>query len=96
MCDATVERMAHQFARRVETIDIAKVVPQAERDSGQLQAAAPTAAIRHGVVAGGGGNIVHDLDCARRRRPSATDQSTPAPADAWQTQTVAASPPGER
>ena len=52
MRDAQVEGMAHQRAASLKVIDIAEVMPKAQRDRGQLQAAAAAAVVAHRRVAG--------------------------------------------
>ena len=58
--DAEIERGAAHRARRLRHRVVAEVVPQAERDRGQFQPAAPTAAIDHAVVAFDIGEIGHE------------------------------------
>ena len=60
MGDAEVERAAQDRALAVERAVVAEVVPQPERDGGQLQAAAAAAAVGHPVVAVLGGDVGHD------------------------------------
>src|SRR5260370_29786175 len=50
MRDAEIEGAAQHGARVFEVIHAAEVVPQSERHGGKLDAAAPRAAILHGVV----------------------------------------------
>ena len=47
MGDAEVEGAAQDGALGVEGVGVAEVVPQAERDGGQLQTAASAAAVLH-------------------------------------------------
>src|SRR5208282_764301 len=49
--DAQVEGAQHHRTAVLEDIDAAEVVPQAQGDGGQANAAAATAAVLHGVVA---------------------------------------------
>ena len=60
MRDAEVEGAAHDRAAVLERPVVAEVLPEAERDRGQLQAAAPAAAVRHAVVAVVGGDVRHE------------------------------------
>ena len=49
--DAEVKRGAQHLALRLHGCGVAKVVPQAQRDGGQFQAASTAGAVGHGVVA---------------------------------------------
>ena len=51
MGDAEIEGAAHHGAAVFKDVHAAEVVPQAEGDGGQANAAAAAAAVRHGVVA---------------------------------------------
>jgi hypothetical protein len=55
--DAEVEGAAEHGASVFEIIVATEVVPEAERDGGKLDAAASAAAILHGVVTVGGGDV---------------------------------------
>jgi hypothetical protein len=57
--DAEVEGAAHDGALRLEGPALAEVVPQAERDGGQPEAAAAGAPVGHGVVAVVRGRVGH-------------------------------------
>lgn len=59
MSDAQVEGAAQHGASVLQRINAAEVVPQAEGDGRQEQAAAAGAAVWHGVVAGGGSLVGH-------------------------------------
>src|SRR5690606_36726343 len=78
MRDAQVERAAQHGALGVERVDVTEVVPEPERDRGQVEAAAPRASVGHRVVAVVGGDVAggerHGPHSApprtpRRRRP---------------------------
>ena len=58
--DAEVEGAAHDRAAVLERPLAAEVLPQPERDRGQLQAAAPAAPVGHAVVAVVGGDVCHE------------------------------------
>ncbi len=60
MGDAQVKGASHHGAGVFEDIDAAEIVPEAERNRGQLQSAASAAAIQIGVIiTGGGGDVRH-------------------------------------
>ena len=59
MGDAAIEGRAQQVARRLERVDPAEIVPQAQRQHGKLETAAAAAAVFHGVVAVRGRQIGH-------------------------------------
>ena len=61
MRDAVVKRGAQDGLLRAKGRDIAEVVPQAQRQRGQLQAASAAAAVGHGVVAGFSGDVRHGI-----------------------------------
>ena len=61
MSHAPVERPAQDRALGVDGSVGAEVVPEAERDGRQLQAAAPRPAVVDGLVSVGGGNVGHIL-----------------------------------
>ena len=62
MRDPEVEGAAHDRAARLERPVVAEVVPEAERDGRQLQAAAAAAAVLHAVVAVVGGDVRHEAE----------------------------------
>ena len=68
--DPAVERAPDDRARGLERPVGAEVVPQPERDRGQLDAAAAAAAVGHpAVVAVLGRDVGHDASCAGNRPP---------------------------
>ena len=85
--DAEVERAAQDRALALERLVVAEVVPQAERDGGELEAAAPAAAVGHRVVA-----------VRRRRRRSCPHPTKGASFDAGRLRVAYATPtrPGRR
>ena len=69
MRDPEVERAPEDRAARVERAVVAEVLPEAERDRGEQEAAAPAAAVGHRLVAIGGRGVHaaanHTLDDRR-------------------------------
>ena len=59
MRDAEVERAQQHRAPVLERVDAAEVVPQAERDRGQLEAALADAVVTHAFVTTVGGSVGH-------------------------------------
>ncbi len=57
MCDALIEGAQHHVACTFEGHAAAEVLPQAERDARQVQAAAAAADVRHFLVAVGVGEV---------------------------------------
>ena len=71
MVDAKIEGAAQDGALFVEALVVAEVVPQAQRDGRELQAAAADAAVGHGFVAvfrRGISHTFHPASCDRRNR----------------------------
>ena len=58
--DAVIERRAQDLALHAKRRDLAEVVPQAQRERGQQQAAPAAAPVGHRVVPGGRGNVGHE------------------------------------
>ena len=59
MRNTEIERPANDRAAPVERTVVTEVVPQAERQSGQVEAAASAPSVVHAVVAIRGGNVGH-------------------------------------
>ncbi|MCY1383445.1 hypothetical protein D9M69_715710 [compost metagenome] len=55
--NAQIKRGVQQGALGVQVRAVAEVVPQAQRDRGQSQAAVSAGPVGHAVVAGGGGGV---------------------------------------
>ena len=91
--DAEVERPAQDRALRVERRGVPEVVPEAERERGQVQAAAAGPAVGHGVVAGGVGVERHESNAIRRIGPCCTSRSS-SPASPATPATPSGWPPG--
>ena len=71
--DAEVERAPQDVALGLERLVVAEVVPQAERDRREVEAAAADAAVGHAPVAAGGGNVgLEDVHAAHHRAPTGT------------------------
>ncbi|MNT99718.1 hypothetical protein D3C72_2426420 [compost metagenome] len=57
MGDAQIEGGVQQGALGVQVRAVAEVVPQAQRNGGQPEAAVSAGPVGHAVVAGGGGGV---------------------------------------
>src|SRR5690606_14982467 len=79
--DAQVERAAQHGALGVERVDVTEVVPEPERDRGQVEAAAPRASVGHRVVAVVGGDVAggerHGPHSAPPRAPAGVGRDGP-------------------
>src|SRR4029077_2721046 len=68
VCDPRIERTAENRAGRLERALVTEVLPEAEADRGQFQAASPAAAVRHLLVTAGSGSEAHGRSHTRSSR----------------------------
>ncbi len=93
MGDAQVKGPAKDRALGRQGPVIAKVLPQAQRDFGQFDPAAPAAAVRHGLIPVGGSEIRHGVEYSPRRGPGGRGApGRPAAQPGWQDVSVAWAP----
>ena len=76
--DALVEGTTKDGALRLERLVVPEVVPQPERDGGQLQAGRAETPVGHGFVAVFGGDVGHDphFSCIANPRTGASAQAS--------------------